>query len=49
MYQYPYMIELERTLPFDVDPAWNPEIHFWVNEKYGVKRNNTGVSDMTIR
>lgn len=43
------MIELERILPFDVDTMWNPEVHFWVSDRHGMKRNNTGVSDLTIR
>ncbi|WIA28982.1 hypothetical protein OEZ86_011499 [Tetradesmus obliquus] len=45
----PNRIELERSLPFEVDTAWQPEVHDWNNEQYGVKRNFTGVADMTIR
>ncbi|WIA08908.1 hypothetical protein OEZ85_008326 [Tetradesmus obliquus] len=45
----PNRIELERSLPFELDTAWQPEVHDWNNEQYGVKRNFTGVADMTIR
>eukprot|EP00879_Flechtneria_rotunda_P032519 GHRR01035736.1.p1 GENE.GHRR01035736.1~~GHRR01035736.1.p1 ORF type:complete len:835 (+),score=148.35 GHRR01035736.1:180-2684(+) len=42
-------IELERVLPFDVDLAWRPELHDFVNGGYGLKRNFTGLADLTIR
>jgi hypothetical protein len=45
----PNRIELERSLPFEVETAWQPEVHDWNNEQYGVKRNFTGIADMTIR
>ncbi|KAI8466265.1 MAG: hypothetical protein J3K34DRAFT_460951 [Monoraphidium minutum] len=46
---YPPRIKLERALPYQVVLTWRPEIHDWNNERYGVKRNETGMSDMTVR
>ncbi|KAF8072832.1 hypothetical protein HT031_000492 [Scenedesmus sp. PABB004] len=45
----PPRIELERALPFSVSTAWRPEMHDWVSERGGMKRNFTGVADMTLR
>ncbi|GBF90605.1 hypothetical protein Rsub_03177 [Raphidocelis subcapitata] len=42
-------IKLERVLPYDVPLLWKPEIHDWNNEAYGVKRNMTGMADLTVR
>lgn len=42
-------VVLERTLPFAVNTAWNPQVHLWVTDLYGVKRNTTGAADLTIR
>jgi hypothetical protein len=45
----PPSIELERVLPFAVNTAYRPELHDWVSWAYGVKRNTTGVADLTFR
>lgn len=49
VYTNPNRIVLERSLPFRVDLSWKPEIHDWVNDAYGMKKNFTGVADLTIR
>jgi hypothetical protein len=45
----PPSIELTRALPMNVELSWRPELHEWVNFMNGMKRNNTGVADLTLR
>lgn len=45
----PPRIQLERAIPFNISTGWKPEIHQWVSGPYGVKRNFTGASDLTVR
>ncbi|KIZ02519.1 hypothetical protein MNEG_5438 [Monoraphidium neglectum] len=45
----PPRIKFERALPFNVSTAWKPELHDWNTPTSGVKRNITGMSDLTIR
>ncbi|KIY99225.1 hypothetical protein MNEG_8737, partial [Monoraphidium neglectum] len=46
---HPKRIRLERALPYDVSLLWRPTIHEWANGCCGVRRNHTGLSDLTIR
>ena len=47
--QDPLRLLLERPLPFNVSLTWRPEVHFWCTERGGVRRNNTGLGDLTLR